>query len=66
MDAQLPEQAARSVDIELHEPGPDNPRYVAQVIEFGLHAEAETLEDAITHILNDLRSRISSAQRDER
>lgn len=55
----------RAVDVELHEPGLDNPHYVARATQFGLRAESDTLEGAIVLLLRDLRALVAAKERGE-
>lgn len=50
----------QGVDVELHESRADHPRYTAQVEEFGLTGEGDTLESAVISLLSLLNTRIES------
>lgn len=65
MDTQSTQHPERAVDVELHEPGLDNPRYVARATQFGLSAESDTLEGAIVLLLRDLRALLAAKERGE-
>lgn len=40
----------QEIAVEIHEPGPDNPRYTALAQEFGLEGTGDTLDHAIEDV----------------
>lgn len=59
-NTQLDAWMGQEIDVELHEPGPDNPRYTALIEEFAVMGEGNTLDDAITALFANLQSYVES------
>ncbi len=65
MDKRLEMWREEGIEVGLHEPRPDNPRYRAFIEEFAIEEEGDTLDDALAALFSKLSAYIESSRKAE-